>query len=218
MHFARSAAASLVFCALALSWSAPVRAEDGEPDDAKVTALNVAFAQRMFAGSVDKKKKTYACFTRVYDADHLAKHPLQKVSAMKLLVETENDLDTPYSYAFRLGLRYRNRSGDFDSSGACGRARLSDGSGDPRIGCSVDCDGGGVEVGLTADNKAAMLRVDHVRIWRGKDPDEEASYSLVGGADDRVFRLDRTSLSECASLVTERKELAALRSVANRKK
>ena len=38
-----------------------------------------------------------------------------------------------------------------------------------------------------------------------------ARATLNGGKDDRVFRLDRTSLDECRSLVTDRKELAAMR-------
>jgi len=33
----------------------------------------------------------------------------------------------------------------------------------------------------------------------------------VAGADDKIFRLDRTDTGECASLVTDRKELAAIR-------
>ena len=32
-----------------------------------------------------------------------------------------------------------------------------------------------------------------------------------GGADDRVFRLDRAPLEMCRALVTDRKELAAMR-------
>ncbi|MDX3966501.1 MAG: hypothetical protein QHD01_07870 [Bradyrhizobium sp.] len=49
------------------------------------------------------------------------------------------------------------------------------------------------------------------RVWQNNKPDDEAEQSLVAGADDKIFRLDRTDNSECASLVTDRKELAALR-------
>jgi hypothetical protein len=35
-------------------------------------------------------QKTCACFVRRYDASHLAQYPKQKVSAMKLLVTSEN--------------------------------------------------------------------------------------------------------------------------------
>jgi hypothetical protein len=34
---------------------------------------------------------------------------------------------------------------------------------------------------------------------------------LVAGADDKIFRVDRTDLHERSGLVTGRKELAALR-------
>ena len=42
-------------------------------------------------------------------------------------------------------------------------------------------------------------------------PDDDASDSLVAGADDKILRLDRAGLEECRSLVTDRKELAAMR-------
>jgi hypothetical protein len=46
---------------------------------------------------------------------------------------------------------------------------------------------------------------------RQGDPDEAAVRELQGGADDKMFRLDRTGLSECAALAYDRKELAAMR-------
>ena len=39
----------------------------------------------------------------------------------------------------------------------------------------------------------------------------DASNDLVAGADDKIFRVDRADLHECSELVTDRKELAALR-------
>jgi hypothetical protein len=105
-------------------------------DKAKATA----FDARMFGGPLSQK--TYACFVRRYDASHLAQHPKQKVSAMKLLVTAEDALeDKAVNYSFRLGFKYRHRA----------------------------------------------------------------------GADDRIFRVDRSDLHECSELVTDRKELAALR-------
>ena len=41
-------------------------------------AKAAAFDNRMFAGPIGEK--TYACFVRRYDANHLAQHPKQKVS------------------------------------------------------------------------------------------------------------------------------------------
>ena len=167
-----------------------------------------AFATRLFGEPVSQK--SYACFVRVYDADHLARHPLQKVSAMTLLVDAEKvPEDASLNYSFRLGLKYRNRNGAFDSSGNCGHA---DSATSGHLGCGVDCDGGGLGVDLTADNKSVMVKVERIRIWRDNRPDDEASNaSLIAGADDRLFRLDRASLMTCKPLISDRKELAALR-------
>jgi hypothetical protein len=54
------------------------------------------------------------------------------------------------------------------------------------------------------------VKLDSIRIWRNNSPDEDG-FPLSGGADDRVFRLDRASLDKCRSLVTDRQELAAMR-------
>jgi hypothetical protein len=195
--------ASAIAVALVVAGSAAHAANEGTPD---------AFAERLFAGPV-KAPKVYGCFTRQYDAAHMAQHKLQKVSAMKLLVTAEKvPEDEALNYSFRVGVKFRNRSGNFDSSGDCGHPKLTESGADhARLACSVDCDGGGIEVELAPDNKSTLIRLDHIRIWRDNAPDEEASDHLVGGADDRVFKLDRTSLKDCESLVTDRKELAAMR-------
>jgi hypothetical protein len=59
------------------------RAQEVGIDKAKADAFDV----RMFVTAPGKK--AYACFVRRYDPDHLARHPKQKVSAMKLLVTAE---------------------------------------------------------------------------------------------------------------------------------
>jgi hypothetical protein len=170
------------------------------------------FAARLFAGPVDKQKKTYGCFVRRYDAAHLARHPLQKVSMMKLLVTAEMLPEAEsLNFSFRVGVRFRHRPGDFDSSGECGHGRVSE-SADAKeqLGCSVDCDGGGITVELSPDNKSTLIRLDSIRIWRNNKPDDEG-FPLSGGADDRVFRVHRVGLEDCRSLVTDRQELAAMR-------
>jgi hypothetical protein len=149
---------------------------------------------------------------RRYDPDHLARHPKQKVSAMKLLVTAEIPSDeNTTNYSFRLGANYRHRSGDFDSSGFCSHVVAEDAGHEMRFGCGVDCDGGGIGVALSKDDKSAIIRLERVRIWQNNKPDEEAGDSLVAGADDKILRLDRIDTRECASLLTDRKELAAIR-------
>lgn len=180
------------------------RADDAKKDN--------EFANKFYAADITKQKKSYACFVRQYDSAHLAKHPLQKVSAMKLLVTAEvMPEDAQFSHSFRLGVKFRNRSGNFDSSGGCRHTEVSENpNGKETLACAVDCDGGGIRVELVPDNKATLLRLDAIRIWNNNKPDDEG-LDLTGGADDRVFRLDRAPLELCKSLVTDRQELAAMR-------
>jgi hypothetical protein len=168
------------------------------------------FNARIYAGAPGKT--AYACFVRRYDADHLARHPKQKVAAMKLLVSAETDTeDKQLHNSFRLGFRYRHRSGDFDSSGSCHHTVFTKEGDEVRLGCGVDCEGGGIGIALSKDDKSAIVRLASVRVWLHNKPDDEAERSLVAGSDDGIFRLDRADNSECAGLVTDRKELAALR-------
>lgn len=169
-----------------------------------------AFNGRMYAGPPGTN--AYACFVRRYDAEHLARHPKQKVASMQLLVSAETDPEDKQRHnSFRLGFRYRHRSGDFDSSGSCHHTVFVKEGGEVRLGCGVDCEGGGIGVALSKDDKSAIVRLASVRVWLHNKPDEDAERSLVAGGDDGIFRLDRTDNSECAALVTDRKELAALR-------
>jgi hypothetical protein len=172
-------------------------------------ARAAAFDSRLFAGPLGQK--TYACFVRRYDAGHLALHPKQKVSAMKLLVTAEDaPEDKAINYSFRLGFKYRHRAGNFDSSGFCSHVVAEKSGSEIRYGCGVDCEGGGIEVAMK-DDKSALIRLERIRIWERNKPDDDASNDLVAGADDKIFRVDRAELRECAELVTDRKELAALR-------
>ncbi|MCA1373770.1 MULTISPECIES: hypothetical protein [unclassified Bradyrhizobium] len=198
--------AALTFAAL----TSVGRAE--EVDDIREASKAEAetFNTRMYAKPPGDK--AYACFVRRYDADHLARHPKQKVAAMKLLISAEFDKeDKELHHSFRLGFRYRHRSGDFDSSGSCNHAVFTKSSDEVRLGCGVDCDGGGIGVALSKDDKSAIVRLERVRVWQNNKPDDDAEHSLTAGADDKIFRLDRADNRECASLVTDRKELAALR-------
>jgi hypothetical protein len=147
---------------------------------------------------------------RRYDANHLVQHPKQKVSAMKLLVTAEDaPEDKTASYSFRLGFKYRHRAGNFDSSGYCNHIIAENTGGEIRLGCGVDCEGGGIDVAIK-DDKSALIRLERIRIWERNKADD-ASDDLVAGADDKIFRVDRADLHECSELVTDRKELAALR-------
>ncbi|HEX7921937.1 MAG TPA: hypothetical protein VF583_13350 [Bradyrhizobium sp.] len=189
--------------------SLTVQAQE-DVDKAVDKGLAAAFDNRMFSGPPGAK--AFACFVRRYDANHLAQHPKQKVSAMKLLVAAEDaPEDKTTNYSFRLGVTYRHRPGNFDSSGYCNHAVATESGHEIRFECGVDCEGGGISVALSKDDKSAIARLSSIRMWNRNKPDVEASEELLAGADDKIFRVDRAAPSECAELVTDRKELAALR-------
>jgi hypothetical protein len=176
-----------------------------EVDKAKAAT----FDGRMFGSQISQK--TYGCFARHYDASHMMRHPKQKVSAMKFLVTAEEaSEDKTINYSFHLGFKFRHRAGNFDSSGYCSHIVAENSGGEIRLGCGVDCEGGGIEVAMM-DDRSALIRLERIRIWERNKPDDDASNDLVAGADDRIFRLDRADLHECSELVTDRKELATLR-------
>ena len=203
---------AILAIALFLAGSAAANADPTVSPSSEDSANKEEFVKRLFVGPV-AKPKSYVCFVRQYDPKHLARHPLQKVSAMKLLLtaETAPESDGP-DYSFRLGVRYRNKAGVFDSSGACRLSGMTaEGDDEVRLSCNVDCDGGDINVGLAKDSKATLVRLERIRIWRNNKPDDDASDELVAGADDKIFRLDRADLEECRSLVTDRKELAEMR-------
>ena len=184
-------------------------------DDTIHAADARAFDARVFAKPPGKSpgQKAYACFTRNYDADHLSRHPKQKVAAMQLLLTAEIPTgESATSYSFRLGVNYRDRPGDFDSSGSCEHARAEDAGHEIRYNCPVDCEGGGIEIAVSKDDKSAIVRLTRITVWqRNNKPDTEAGDALLAGADDKIFRVDRTDTADCAGLVTDRKELAAIR-------
>lgn len=186
------------------------RAEEADDIREASKAEAETFNARMYAGPPGSK--AYACFVRRYDAAHLARHPKQKVASMKLLVSGETyEADMQLHNSFRIGFQYRHRSGDFDSSGSCHHTVLTKDGSEVRLGCGVDCEGGGLGIALSKDDKSAIVRLESIRVWLHNKATEADDRALVAGSDDGIFRLERTDNSECAALAYDRKELAVLR-------
>ena len=170
------------------------------------------FGRRMFATKTFDQK-TSACFIRTYDAAHLARHPKQTVSAMKMLVSAEKlEGETSLSYGYKLGVKFRDRKGEYASAMDCGQAYVSEVKREGvRVNCHDGCEGGGIEIAVAADNKAIIVKLTSIAVWLAANPqDENAQFELKGGADDRVFRLERVDSELCKSLVKEGDEVAAL--------
>src|SRR5437899_2943748 len=164
-------------------------------------AKAAAFDARMFGGPLSQK--TYARFVRRYDASHLAQYPKQKVSSMKLLVTAENHPKEPTSYAYKVGVQFRNKPGHFDGGSACSHMVDEDGNKEISFSCDVECGGGGLEVAMSKDDRSAIVKLEVIGVHDRRHPKRDA-VTLQGGADDKVFRLDRVDNAECADLTDHR--------------
>jgi len=137
------------------------------------------------------KDKVYACYTRRYDAAHLKAHPKQNVEDMTLLVDSYIDGDSGRQHLLEIGVHFRKRQTLFQLSGACG----STVDGKTALSCGFDCDGGHVDVRVKDAESILVSIPDGAQTW---DPGEsEPPADARFGPDDKLFRLDRTSLRDC---------------------
>ena len=199
-----------VLLAVCLSLLASTAVAQPDADAARIRG----FAQRMFATKSFDETVT-ACFARTYDAAHLARHPKQTVSAMKMLVKAEmleDDSNSALNYAFKLDLKFRDRKDDYAGSMDCGSAYMSEVKREGvRVSCKESCEGGGLEIALAPDAKAIIVKLDSINLWLADNPqDESGQRSLSGGADDKVFRLERVDNALCESLSKRSDEVASL--------
>src|SRR5215469_14862492 len=73
--------AAMLAAILALATGASTASGQDEVKDNPKGPGSDEFVTRLFAGKIGQKN-SYACFSREYDAAHLASHKLQKVAAM----------------------------------------------------------------------------------------------------------------------------------------
>ncbi|SEC50059.1 hypothetical protein SAMN05444161_1253 [Rhizobiales bacterium GAS191] len=172
-----------------------------------------AFQKRIF-GRVMDSKRIHACFKRVYDAPHLAQHPQQNVRTMLLLVTGEPSDDSGPSYGLGMGVTFRKSGTHFESAGNCGAIHdtSSAGGSSNTARCGVDCDGGSIDVAIKDANSVLVSIPEGARIWKAGDTDDQpASERRRFGADDKVFRLDKTTLTDCLHLASDDKDKSAMR-------
>jgi hypothetical protein len=172
-----------------------------------------AFQKRLFGRALDAKK-AHACFSRVYDAGHLAQHPRQNVRTMLLLVTGDSGSDTGPDYGLGIGVTFRKSGTHFESAGNCGAIHdTTDVGGSAGVAhCGVDCDGGSIDVAIK-DEKSVLVSIPAgARIWRaGSDGDPSQDARKKFGADDKVFRLDKVALTQCLGLANDKEEKAMMR-------
>jgi hypothetical protein len=127
------------------------------------------------------------CFTRTYDRAHLARHPDQLITAVKLHIYKAPPR-YPGQVWFNAQSRLRGKNKPLRTSGACNEKASG-------LRCFVECDGGGVDVVPRA--RDAMMHLDRIRVATCDEDLIDGGEELTGGKDDRVFRLDRVDAAAC---------------------
>lgn len=140
-----------------------------------------------------------ACYSRVYDTQHLIAHPYQQVAAMVFLLRAEGldkngeeTLKEPdrFVYSFALSILRRSESRVLRASGDC--------FGEARANCSVTCDGGGFAV--EKSSHGVMVRLSGEGVGLGADCDTTRGVFVGPGVDDRAFQLELSAPDACKEL------------------
>jgi hypothetical protein len=122
---------------------------------------------------------TNACWQRIYSDEHLARHPRQKVTAIRIslsYLEMDHHEAGEGEYAFSVNISTRERKG-FEG-GLC----HTDGEG--KAICVVDCDGGamslrrsGSEGSILIDLLSGGVRLEEcgseTKFWMSAEPDDK---------------------------------------------
>lgn len=138
----------------------------------------------------------HACFIRRYTKAHLASHPGQNVTTMLAFVSKQEGQDSYYGVNLQVNFRRLNKP--FQVSGSC-----SSNTETGALGCGVECDGGSLSVRVKNEDSILVDIPDSVRLFDPSASDEIADLPKGArfGADDKLFRLDRTELGDCVPVI-----------------
>jgi len=137
----------------------------------------------------------HACFIRKYTKAHLASHPDQNVTTMLAFVSKQEGNDPYYSVSLQVNFRQLNKP--FHVSGSCSQNEKG------ALGCGIECDGGSLAVRVKNAQSILVDIPESVRLFDPSASDEFADLPKGArfGSDDKLFRLDRTDLSDCAAII-----------------
>jgi hypothetical protein len=180
-------AAALV--APVLAWSVLASTGRAAPGDGILESL------------VEPRDGERACYSRTYDARHLAAHPRQKVTEMQFRLTYyvhEPDEYSPegqrnYYFELRAKLRGMKQHEPYTAAGDCMPSEDS-----KAVFCGVDCDGGGVYV-TRRDTQRILVDLEQMgRIRMSLDcGEDEDAIELTAGEDDKSFLLTRQPDAAC---------------------
>jgi len=174
------------------------------------------------AALLPQPTRKQVCFARSYDAGHLKSHPRQRVTAVVFSMSYRHEPtdDDPDPYEFGLSLKRKTSKRTLYAAGNCRTLKPLDADflaklepdqrtalenerkalrGGPALQCYIECDGVEVFVERAADAGSLLIHLDRLRMTTACGDDEDA-VEVTGGADDRVFRVDKAPPAVCRAL------------------
>ncbi len=149
------------------------------------------------ADFVPPRDGAITCWQRSYSEAHLAGHKDQMVTEMTFGM-IYRAADAEYSEQVAFGMDVTLRDG---RSGQAGGPCYENGN---AIECGVECDGGGFVLEKRADGNLLLdlEQRGYVRVLgECSSGDEEASFDLEAGKDDKQFLLHKTDAKICKGLL-----------------
>ncbi len=164
-----------------------------------------------------------ACFGRVYDQPHLARHPDQKVTGIHIFRSLS---ERPEAESWRPSQRdeivkqfretgetnvqafvtFRDRRGYFHNALICSKETRNG-----VVGCYIECDGGSFDIKRESPTTALLSNNGFVLIGGcGSDDVEELQTVYFSpGKDDKVFRLESKPAAVCRAEEQKAKPIRA---------
>jgi hypothetical protein len=150
-----------------------------------------------------------ACFGRVYDPPHLARHPDQKVTSIHIFrslserPEAENWQQNQRDEAIKryresgetsvqAFVTFRDRGGYFHNALTCNKETRNG------VGCYIECDGGSFDIKRESPTTALLNNKGFVLIGGcGEEVEDDERIYFSPGKDDKVFRLESKPAAVC---------------------
>lgn len=124
------------------------------------------------------------CFARSYDAQHLAKHPRQRLTRFALRESRLPNVNGPGEFEVTFSFTVKGRKEVYEAECICRDAASL-------VHCTVEGDGGAFT--LQAEGANLLVRIERIAV---EGPDDFSPEIGVGG-DDRVVRLHRSPARAC---------------------
>jgi hypothetical protein len=149
---------------------------------------------------------TNLCYVRHYDKAHLAAHPEQNTTDILVYFgRRKSDEANSFYYVFDGQAKFRDSRKSFTFDGDCNATADKQGF---KVGCGIDCDGGGFSVDAKDDTSVAVKIDAGLRLG---EPDDDQPLGTKGfGDDDETFLLRQTALTDCLPVIYDDEVKAAV--------